>query len=164
VRSGSDYLEEVHHRIWAQVDPASELRIDHDEQEVALHLLDSRIVSTRPNGRSTKSIWCAIWCAATVSSRRSTTTPGRRCASPPPSLVTGTASFSWRSGTPPWPPPAIDPDDYETPVGHRVYLGDLHYYYRISSMVEEIHREKKNAELREKNTEEKPENLSDIPF
>ncbi len=45
---------------------------------------------------------------------------------------------------------SIDPDDYETPVGHRVYLGDLHYCYRVlSSMVEEI--------LREKNTEEKPE-------
>ena len=46
MRRGSDYFEEVRRRRWAQVDPASELRIDHDEQEVALHFLDSRIVST----------------------------------------------------------------------------------------------------------------------
>ncbi len=60
---------------------------------------------------------------------------------------------------------SIDPEDYETLVGYRVYLGDLHYYYRtLSSMVEKILQEKKVAELREKATEREPEDLSDIPF
>jgi hypothetical protein len=60
---------------------------------------------------------------------------------------------------------SIDPDDYETLVGDRVYRGDLHSYYRMfSSMVEGTLWEKIIAEDRKKIAESKPEDPEYIPF
>ena len=60
---------------------------------------------------------------------------------------------------------SIDPDDYETLAGYRVYRGDLHWYYRMfSGMVEGTLQEKKIAEDRKKSAELEPEDPEDIPF
>ena len=59
---------------------------------------------------------------------------------------------------------SIDPDD-ETPAGHKVTSGDVHWYYRMASgMVEEVLQEKKTAELREKAAGREPEEDFDLPF
>jgi hypothetical protein len=60
---------------------------------------------------------------------------------------------------------SIDSEDFETPVGYRVYRGDLHWYYRMaSSMVEKTLQEKKVAELQKEHTERELEDISDLPF
>jgi hypothetical protein len=59
---------------------------------------------------------------------------------------------------------SIDSDD-ETPAGHKVDRGNVHWYYRmLSGMVEKILEEKKIAELREKAAELEPVDLLDCPF
>jgi len=60
---------------------------------------------------------------------------------------------------------SIDADDFETLAGHRVYSGDLHYFYRLSSsMVEKILQEKKHAEFQKEIAERDPADLPDPPF
>ena len=75
---------------------------------------------------------------------------------------------------------SLDPDDFETLAGYRVYSGDLHRYYRmVSGMIEDIlHKvaaekvrdlEEKLAEWKAETrqaepSEREPEDLSDIPF
>lgn len=75
---------------------------------------------------------------------------------------------------------SIDPDDFETLAGYRVYSGDLHRYYKmVSGMIEDIlHKDAAEtirnleeklaeweAETRQAETSERePEDLSDIPF
>jgi hypothetical protein len=44
---------------------------------------------------------------------------------------------------------SIDADDFETLVGYRTYSGNIHHCYRmVSGMIEDILREKENADLR----------------
>ena len=64
---------------------------------------------------------------------------------------------------------SIDPEDFETSTGYKVYRADLHSYYRVlSSMVEETLQEKRLAELRAEHersmAEREPIDDSDIPF
>jgi hypothetical protein len=60
---------------------------------------------------------------------------------------------------------SIDADDFETPAGRRVYSGDLHWFYRMSSsMVEKILQEKKYAGFRKEIAEREPVDLPDPPF
>jgi hypothetical protein len=64
---------------------------------------------------------------------------------------------------------SIDPSDCETIAGHRVYSGDVHWYYRlISRMVEEILSEKgwsKGEDERQKRlAEREPVDDTDSPF
>ena len=64
---------------------------------------------------------------------------------------------------------SIDADDYETLAGHKVYSGNLHWFYRMQSgMVEETLSEKTRvkmeAERQKALAEREPEDLSDIPF
>jgi hypothetical protein len=58
---------------------------------------------------------------------------------------------------------SIDPDD-ETPAGHKIDRGDVHWYYRmVSGMIEEILQEKKVAELQKQTAKREPEDLDDPP-
>jgi hypothetical protein len=60
---------------------------------------------------------------------------------------------------------SIDADDFDVLVGHKVYRGDLHYYYRmVSLMVERTLEEKELAELRKESEEQGPVDLPDPPF
>jgi hypothetical protein len=59
---------------------------------------------------------------------------------------------------------SIDPDDYEAPVGDRVYRENLHQYYRmVSSMVEESLQAKSIAEIQKKISELREEAAKWIP-
>jgi hypothetical protein len=60
---------------------------------------------------------------------------------------------------------SLDSEDFETLAGYRVYLGDLHWYYRMaSSMVEKTLEEKKAAEFQKEHAESEPEDIWEIPF
>jgi len=60
---------------------------------------------------------------------------------------------------------SIDSEDFETLVGHRVYSGNLHRYYRmLSGMVEKILEEKRLTELQKEIAEQEPQGITDIPF
>jgi hypothetical protein len=60
---------------------------------------------------------------------------------------------------------SIDPNDFETLAGYRVYRGNLHYYWRMfSDMVEKTLQEKYLAELRREGAEREPIDLANPPF
>jgi|SRR5215207_8360609 len=60
---------------------------------------------------------------------------------------------------------SIDPHDFSTPAGYRVYRGDFHDYYEmVAAMVESVLQEKNIAELRKKSAELEPEGTEYIPF
>jgi hypothetical protein len=60
---------------------------------------------------------------------------------------------------------SIDPHDFSTPAGHRVYRRDFHDYYEmVSGMVKSVLQEKNIAELRKKSAELEPEDTEDVPF
>jgi hypothetical protein len=59
---------------------------------------------------------------------------------------------------------SIDPAD-ETPAGHKINRGDVHYFYRMfSSMIEEALQKRRYAELQKKRAEREPEDLPELPF
>jgi hypothetical protein len=60
---------------------------------------------------------------------------------------------------------SLDPDDHETPVRYRVYVGDLHWYYReVAVMVEAILAEKEAGEYEKGIAEREPVDSPDVPF
>jgi hypothetical protein len=60
---------------------------------------------------------------------------------------------------------SVDADDYESLVGHKVYSGDLHYYYRmVSRMVERTLQAKKDDERRRELAKQEPVDHSVLPF
>ncbi len=64
---------------------------------------------------------------------------------------------------------SVDPDDYETLIGYRIYRGDQHRFYRLSSdMIEKVLEERneaaRDAERQRKCAEQGPIDYSDVPF
>ena len=61
---------------------------------------------------------------------------------------------------------SLDPDDHETMVKPRVYVGDLHCFYReASSMVEDVLEEKEAEEYEKEIAEREPvASPNEIPF
>ncbi len=60
---------------------------------------------------------------------------------------------------------SLDPYDFETFAGFRVYQGDLYRYYRMfSGMIEEVVWEKKLVDFRKEMAEEELIDQSDVPF
>jgi hypothetical protein len=62
---------------------------------------------------------------------------------------------------------SIDPEDFETSTGHRVYRANLHRYYRmLSRMVEKTLQKKRYAEIEKEIAQREPVEIDDlgIPF